>query len=78
VLVELRNGGALVLTTAKYLTPAKHDISDKGISPDVTVKPSPEDEKEGRGAQLQKAVALIKEKTTTAVAANPGNNPAPN
>jgi len=73
VLVELRNGGALVLTTAKYLTPSKHDITDKGITPDVAVKATAEDEKEGRGAQLQKAIALIKEKTTTAVAANAPN-----
>ncbi|MDF2440338.1 MAG: carboxyl-terminal processing protease, partial [Abditibacteriota bacterium] len=62
VLVELKNGGALVITTAKYLTPSKTDISEKGISPDIAVKPSEEDEKTGRGAQLLKAEALIKEK----------------
>lgn len=62
VLIELKNGGALVLTTAKYLTPSKTDISEKGISPDVAVKSSDEDEKTGRGAQLQKAVAIIGEK----------------
>jgi carboxyl-terminal processing protease len=62
VLVELKNGGALVITTAKYLTPSKTDISEKGIAPDVTVATSDEDEKTGRGAQLQKAVSLIKDK----------------
>ena len=62
VLVELKNGGALVITTAKYLTPSKTDISEKGIAPDIAVKPSEEDEKSGRGAQLQKAQSLIKEK----------------
>jgi len=62
VLVELKNGGALVITTAKYLTPSKTDISEKGISPDIAVKPSEEDEKSGRGAQLQKAQTLLKEK----------------
>jgi carboxyl-terminal processing protease len=62
VLVELKNGGALVITTAKYLTPAKHDISEKGIAPDFAVKPTDEDEKTGRGDQLKKAQALIKEK----------------
>jgi carboxyl-terminal processing protease len=66
VLVELKNGGALVLTTAKYLTPSKHDISEKGIAPDIAVKPTDEDEKTGRGAQLQKAQALIKEKLNPA------------
>jgi carboxyl-terminal processing protease len=61
VLVELKNGGALVITTAKYLTPKKVDISEKGISPDITVKSSDEDDKTGRGAQLQKAVSIINE-----------------
>jgi len=70
VLVELKNGGALVITTARYLTPAKHDITEKGVAPDVTVKASAEDEATGRGEQLNKAVALVKEKngSTTSVA----------
>jgi carboxyl-terminal processing protease len=54
VLIELKNGGALVITTAKYLTPSKQDISDKGIAPDIVVQPSAEDEKSGRGAFCKK------------------------
>lgn len=69
--IELKNGGALVITTAKYLTPGKHDISEKGIMPDVNIVASAEDEASGRGAQLQKAVALIKQKNLTATAAVP-------
>lgn len=72
VLLTLKNGGALIITTAKYLTPAKRDISERGIAPDVVVKPSAEDEKTGRGAQLDKAVAFIQERNSaTAVAARP-------
>jgi carboxyl-terminal processing protease len=72
-LVELKNGGALVITTAKYLTPLKRDISDKGITPDVVVKASEEDEKTGRGAQLNKAVEIIGQKNAALVQkANPG------
>ena len=59
VLVDLKNGGALVITTAKYLTPSKIDISDKGVAPDILVAASAEDEKTGRGAQLQRAVEVI-------------------
>lgn len=66
VLIDLKNGGALVMTTAKYLTPLKHDISDKGVAPDVVVNPSAEDEKSGRGAQLQKAVDIVKSKNSAA------------
>ena len=59
VLVDLKNGGALVITTAKYLTPNKIDISDKGVAPDVLVAASAEDEKTGRGAQLQRALDVL-------------------
>ena len=69
VLVDLKNGGALVITTAKYLTPAKHDITDKGIAPDVVVAASAEDEKSGRGVQLQKALEVLKGKNAGGVIA---------
>lgn len=36
----LRDGSALALTTARYLTPKLRDIDHKGISPDVEVKQS--------------------------------------
>ena len=70
VLVDLKNGGALVITTAKYLTPNKVDISDKGVSPDVLINASAEDEKTGRGAQLQKAVETLGGKANVTVASN--------
>lgn len=62
VLIELQNGGALVITTAKYLTPLGHDISDKGIAPDVAVKASTQDTNTGRGAQLTRALEVIRQK----------------
>lgn len=34
----LKNGAGLKLTTARYLTPGKHDINDKGIEPDIEVE----------------------------------------
>ena len=71
VLVDLKNGGALVITTAKYLTPSKIDISDKGVAPDVLVLASAEDEKTGRGAQLQKAVEVLQTKNNMPVAMAP-------
>lgn len=60
VLIDLSNGGALAITTAHYLTPDKHDISKKGIAPDVVVKASEADHTTGRGDQLHKAMAIIK------------------
>lgn len=65
VLIELQNGGALVITTAKYLTPLKHDLSERGIKPDVLVKANDADNKTGRGAQLARALDIIRQKNTT-------------
>jgi carboxyl-terminal processing protease len=68
LLVKLKNGGALALTTARYLTPNGRDISEKGVVPDVVVEqpritapPPPNAEKpEKKDVQLDKAVELIK------------------
>lgn len=35
---QLPDNSALLLTVAKYLTPSGHDISKKGISPDIEVR----------------------------------------
>lgn len=39
--IPLRDGSALVLTTARYLTPDLRDIEGKGIAPDVVVEQPP-------------------------------------
>jgi carboxyl-terminal processing protease len=59
VLLDLSDGGALAITTAHYLTPAKHDISNKGIAPDVVIKANDADNADGRGDQLHKAMAIV-------------------
>lgn len=50
---KLSNGGALKITTAKYLTPKEREIDGVGLAPDYVV--------EGEEAQLDKAVELLKE-----------------
>lgn len=55
----LDNGAGLKLTTARYLTPGKHDIHKKGVQPDVVV----EDREDLPGdEQLNKARELIEQK----------------
>ena len=61
-LFRLDNGAGLKLTTARYLTPAKHDINKKGIEPDVVVPQG--SGKEDR--QLQKALEILNERLTRA------------
>ena len=58
------------LSTAKYLTPAKHDIHAKGISPHEEIKLTPEEEKEilmqgpdpAKDPQLKRAVEILQGK----------------
>jgi carboxyl-terminal processing protease len=57
----LNNGAGLKLTTARYLTPNKNDINLKGVEPDVQVQPL---EDKSLDVQLDRAVELIKQKTT--------------
>lgn len=66
----LREGGALKLTTAAYLTPAKKDINGQGIVPDFKVVLGPEETQQvllnppqlATDKQLQEAVVLLKVK----------------
>ncbi|AEG61822.1 S41 family peptidase [Desulforamulus ruminis] len=53
------NGAGLKLTTARYLTPKKHDIHKKGIAPDLVLDQEPAAEED---KQLEKAVQLVREK----------------
>jgi carboxyl-terminal processing protease len=69
----LPDGGAIKLTTARYLTPAGRDIDKVGITPDVIVA-QPQDAhpgETGRDAQLDRAVALLKASLPTPPSSSP-------
>lgn len=66
----LRDGGALKLTTARYLTPSGFDLAERGLPPDVRAVDDPDtqpdeaieaalDELEGRGAAPAGAPAPV-------------------
>ena len=57
----LQNGAGLKLTTARYLTPKKNDIHEKGVEPDVAVE-MPQDR--SHDAQLERACEILKQKMT--------------
>jgi carboxyl-terminal processing protease len=50
---KLEDGSGVNVTIARYLTPSDTDINKKGISPDVLVKISDTELKEGKGAWFQ-------------------------
>lgn len=52
---RLPDGSAIHITIQKYLTPNGTDINKKGIEPDITVEVTPEDIKNEKDPQLQRA-----------------------
>lgn len=64
---DLPGGAGAAITTAKYLTPAGHDIQGRGIPPDVVVGERLEGKTEAdvariQGQQLQRAIELLKQR----------------
>jgi len=65
-ILELRNGSALKLTTARYFTPAGRSFDRTGIAPDVRLDESPAGEGLGDDAEgdrgLERALELVRER----------------
>ena len=55
-LFELRDGSRLKITIARWLTPKRNSISEKGINPDIEIKTVEGDQ----DPQLEKAIEVIK------------------
>ncbi len=60
---DLDNGAGLKLTTARYLTPSRHDIHKKGITPDVVVEQEPQAEVD---LQMERAIEILQSKMARA------------
>ncbi len=63
-ILKLPDGSAVKFTVSKYYTPKGHDIHEKGVKPDVTVKVSDEQMKkawksEKLDVQLKKAMEIL-------------------
>jgi len=58
---DFSDGSALHVTIAKWLTPEKNWVHEKGIDPDIDVELTIEDFNEERDPQLEKALELAKE-----------------
>lgn len=57
---ELRDGSAVKITIAEWLTPDKRAIHEVGVKPDVEVDLTEEDFNAGRDPQMDKALELLK------------------
>ncbi len=61
-LEELKDGSAIKLTIAKWLTPRDRSIEEEGIKPDVEVDLTEDDYNNNKDPQLDKAVEIINSK----------------
>ena len=59
-LEKLSNDSSLKITIAKWLTPKGEMINERGLEPDIRIKMTEEDHKEGRDPQLEKALEILK------------------
>jgi len=60
-LMPFGDGSSLKVTIAKWLTPNGDEINEKGLTPDVEIKNTAEDEEKGKDQQLDKAIEIINE-----------------
>jgi len=58
---EFSDGSGVHITIAKWLTPKKEWVHQKGIEPDVKVEVNDENTKDGADPQLNKAIELAKQ-----------------
>ncbi|MFN8639957.1 MAG: S41 family peptidase [Dehalococcoidia bacterium] len=60
---ELSNGGAVYVSIARWLTPARHQIEGQGVKPDVEVQLSADDIQAQRDVSVQRAIEVLRSKT---------------
>lgn len=56
---QLPQGGALIITTQRYLTPSGESIHKKGIMPDQEIQTTAEDQAAGRDPVLERAIQQL-------------------
>jgi carboxyl-terminal processing protease len=61
-IINLQDGSAVSITTAKYLTPAGRDVSKEKVHPDVVIEQTEEDIRADNDVQLKRAVQLLRER----------------
>lgn len=58
-LIDIKDGGSLKLTIARWLTPNGRSISKEGLDPDVEVEFTKEDFDAGKDPQMDKAIEIL-------------------
>jgi carboxyl-terminal processing protease len=61
---ELSNGGAVYVSIARWLTPARNQIEGRGVKPDIEVTLTADDIEAQRDVAIQRAVDVLRSKTS--------------
>jgi carboxyl-terminal processing protease len=56
---DLSDGSSVHITHAQWLTPNRRQISGEGLTPDLEVAPTQEDQQQGRDAALERALEYL-------------------
>jgi carboxyl-terminal processing protease len=57
---DLSNGGAVYVSIARWLTPARNQIEGLGVTPDIEIVLTAEDIEEGRDVAIYRAIDLLR------------------
>ncbi|MBI3744103.1 MAG: S41 family peptidase [Chloroflexi bacterium] len=63
--IQLTDGSGLLISTAKWYTPNGHQITQKGITPDIVVDRTADDITAKRDPQLDKALQVLQGRAST-------------
>lgn len=58
-LVDLKNGAAVKVTVARWVTPSGKNLNKEGLHPDIEVKLTEDDIKNSKDTQMEKALEII-------------------
>lgn len=56
---NLKDGSAIKITIAEWLTPLERTINKTGLEPDLTIERTPEDYEKSRDPQLDRAIGIL-------------------
>jgi carboxyl-terminal processing protease len=61
LIYDLSDGSSLHVTAARWLTPDRHQIDGAGLTPDVEVALTEQDQEQGRDPQLERAIQVMQQ-----------------
>ncbi len=61
LIYDLSDGSSLHVTAARWLTPDRHQIDGAGLTPDVEVALTEQDQEQGRDPQLERAIQVVQQ-----------------